>query len=417
MSLVFGPFLRWFCSVRLLIFRLSNGGSSSEMSDLEKFISATRMIDGIFMTSVQIIWMLYLIAIDVYPIPLFTMETKEVKDFFGNVIEVPVVSSLNLYTNLAVLVKNLSQLWMTNFPRSTTQSGSETVALHVTTGVWWIFLQWCILILFVLTGVMYRLMCYLLLYVHLNIFMMPAMAIILLSFVLHILLRGLSNRFYVETSKMDVFLTACCCSLVPTPTSSNIRAHNLLQAHTVLTNLVMMICMGVCMFLSIDYSLPIINRPWRLRYSSTYFFNYCLVVIILLPLSLLLYMFFKVAMGVKGQRKTMFWSNKRPTCLAISSAILSTVLLAVLVLINILGRFSSSHCHLPADIDLHGLVQSQHTGIGLSVQCHHNYRPVPAGLALSQSPHLTFLSQPMFTAVGSSDSKASSTSCQPTWRI
>ena len=242
MSSVFGPFLRWFCSVRLLIFRLSNGGSSSEMSDLEKFISATRMIDGIFMTSVQIIWMLYLIAIDVYPIPLFTMETKEVKDFFGNVIEVPVVSSLNLYTNLAVLVKNLSQLWMTNFPRSTTQSGSETVALHVTTGVWWIFLQWCILILFVLTGVMYRLMCYLLLYVHLNIFMMPAMAIILLSFVLHILLRGLSNRFYVETSKMDVFLTACCCSLVPTPTSSNIRAHNLLQAHTVLTNLVMMIC-------------------------------------------------------------------------------------------------------------------------------------------------------------------------------
>merc|ERR1719187_2583370 len=102
-------------------------------------------------------------------------------------------------------------------------------------------------------------MSYLLLYVHLNIFLMPAMAIVLLSFAFHILLRGLSNKFYVETTKMDVFLTACCCSLVPTPTSQNIRAHNLLQAHTLLTNLLLMICMSVCMFLSMDYSLPIIN--------------------------------------------------------------------------------------------------------------------------------------------------------------
>ena len=111
--------------------------------------------------------------------------------------------------------------------------------------------------------------------VHLNVFLMPAAGIILFSFVTHIVLRGLSNRFYVDSGKMDVFLTACCCALVPTPTSSNIRAHNLLQAHSVLTNLVLMASLSVCMFLSIDYSLPIINRPWQLRYSSNYFYNYC----------------------------------------------------------------------------------------------------------------------------------------------
>ena len=377
-SLVFGPFLRWCCSVKLLIYRLSHSGSSSDITDLEQFISATRMIDGIIMTAVQIIWMLYLIAIEVFPIPLFSMETKEVKDFFGNVIEVPVVSSLNLYTSIAVLVRNLAQLWMTNFPRNTTESGSETVVRHVRTGACWSIIQWFTLILFVLTGVMYRLMSYLLLFVHLNIFFMPAAAIILLSFAFHVLLRGLSNKFYVETSKMDVFLTACCCSLVPTPTSRNIRAHNLLQAHTLLTNLLLMISMSLCMFLSTDYSLPIIKRPWQLRYSSTYFFNYCLIVIILLPISLLLYLLFKKTMGEEGERKTMFWSNKRPTCWAVFSGIVSTVLLTVLLFLNLLGRLSSSYCHLDPGLRLHGEVESQPNGIGVSVQCHHNYRPVPA---------------------------------------
>ena len=33
----------------------------------------------------------------------------------------------------------------------------------------------------------------------------------------------------LNTSKMDVLLTASCCALVPTPVDSHVRAHNLLQ--------------------------------------------------------------------------------------------------------------------------------------------------------------------------------------------
>ena len=63
-------------------------------------------------------------------------------------------------------------------------------------------LQWLVLIMFVMSGVLYRLMSYLLLFVHLNIFLMPAVAIMLVSFAAHIILRGLSNKFYVETTKV-----------------------------------------------------------------------------------------------------------------------------------------------------------------------------------------------------------------------
>ena len=180
---------------------------------------------------------------------------------------------------------------------------------------------------------------------------------------------------------MDVFLTACCCSLVPTPTSSNIRAHNLLQAHSVFTNLLLMSCLGVCMFLSIDYNLPIINRPWQLSYSSTYFYNYALIAIVLLPASMIMYAVFKKLIGSKDDiitRNTLFWRDKKPTLAAVLTGVVSTVVLTLLLMINVLGRYSSSHCDPGANLTLHGVVTSLNTGIGVSVQCHHNYMATPA---------------------------------------
>ena len=222
---VFGPFLRWFCSVRLLILKLGveDTNANMEAGDLSTFIHAAKMLDGIFQTSMQVIWLLYLIAIEVYPFPLFDLSTREVTDWFGNVFHLPVISSLTLFSSLAVLVKNLSELWTTHIPTATNRSGSETIIESKEYGKCRKLLQWMLVIMFVLTGVLYRLMGYLLLLVHLNVFLMPTAGIIIFSFLAHIVLRGLSNRFYVDSGKMDVFLTACCCALVPTPTSSNIR--------------------------------------------------------------------------------------------------------------------------------------------------------------------------------------------------
>ena len=49
---VFGPFLRWFCSVRLLILKLGveDTNANMEAGDLSTFIHAAKMLDGIFQT-------------------------------------------------------------------------------------------------------------------------------------------------------------------------------------------------------------------------------------------------------------------------------------------------------------------------------------------------------------------------------
>ena len=149
--------------------------------------------------------------------------------------------------------------------------------------------------MFVLTGVLHRLLCYTLLFLHLNVFLLPAGGIMIASTLLHILLRGVSNRFYVNTTNMDVFLTASCCCLAPTPTSPSIRAHNLLQAHSTITSCLLLAALAAAVFLSTDYGLPIISRPARLHYSSSTFYNLCLVATALLPVSISLYLIYKVS--------------------------------------------------------------------------------------------------------------------------
>ena len=141
-----------------------------------------------------------------------------------------------------------------------------------------------------------------------------------------------------------------------------------------------MISLSVCMFLSVDYSLPIINRPWQLRYSSHYFYNYCLLVIILLPVSMLLYALYKKSLGANAlsDRKTMFWTNKKPTLVAVMTGIVSTVMMTLLVILNLVGRYSSAQCRLPLELSVHGEVRTLGQGIGTSVQCHHNYIATPA---------------------------------------
>ena len=367
-----GPFLRWAASVKLFMMRHWKLGRNSEIEDLELFISATKMIDGIFQPSVQMVFMLYLMAIGVKNAEISTEMfslTKQITDFSGNVIKIPELSNLNLYTSTAVLVKNISQLWMTNFPRSTTESGSEAIVTRdpdlTTTKK---FLQWTVLVMFVATVVSYRLFSYIILCLHLNYFLLPAISIIVLSFLFHMLLRGLGDQFFVNStknSKTDVFLTACCCSLVPTPTSANIRAHNLLQVHTVFTNLVMFIGLGFCMFLNLDYYLPIISRP-EVQYDHTIFFSACLVVIALLPLSLFFYWTFKKLMGQTGQRKTFFWTDTGPTWWSILTGTVSFLLLAILLTLASGGlHYNGLYCEPPPHLQSDGLSSS----IGVSVQC------------------------------------------------
>jgi len=377
---IFGPFLRWLCSVRLLCQKFHPAGNFNDLDDIKAFAFSTKVVDGIFQASVQIIWLLYLIAIEVYPFPLLNLRTRSVTDWFGNNLQIPVCSSLSLYSSIAVLVKNLSQLWRIHYPVSTDQNGSVTLQLQPKVeGTLKTICQWLLLVLFTSTGALYRLISYALLFLHLNLFMMPAIGIMIISTILHVILRGVSNKFYVETSKMDVFLTACCCCLVPTPTSSNIRAHNLLQAHNAVTNIFLLIAVLACIFFSIDYNVPIVRRPSRLAYSSDYFYNYCLLAVSLLPVSTLFYSVYKRTMGYPGLvRKTLFWRNRSPTLASVLTGAVSLILLASLVVLVMLGRHSSYQCKEATSSVQHGVLVAQDTGHGSRLECHRSYRPDPA---------------------------------------
>ena len=74
----------------------------------------------------------------------------------------------------------------------------------------------------------------------------------------------------------------------------------------------------------------------------------------------------------------MFWTNKKPTLIAVLTGIVSTVMMTLLILLNLVGRYSSAQCSLPLDLAVHGEVRPLGQGIGTSVQCHHNYIATPA---------------------------------------
>ena len=374
-----GPFLRWLCSAQLLLLKLNSSDRELPASsqDLQAFATATRVIDGVFQGSVQMIWLLYLIAIEIYPFPVLEYRTTTITDWSGNSLEVPVFSSFGLYTALAVLVKNLMQLWLLHFPVCTERDGSSTVLVHQPqTNFARRLFQWLLLLLFILFSSIFRLASYTLLLIHLNFFLLPTAAIIFLSLLLHIVLRGVSNRFYVSTSNMDVLLTASCCCLVPTPVNSNIRAHNLLQVHTAATNLLLLLCLVATVFLSLDYSLPMVWRPDRVVYSANCFYSMCFATSLLLPLSTICYWLYKRERRLPGMtRQTLFWQGNSPSPLAAVLATLMSVLMLTVGLLALLGSFSSGQCEAPPVQN--GLYRPLPHGGRL--ECHPGYSPTPQG--------------------------------------
>ena len=130
-----GPLLRFLLSVRLLMANLSKAdpNQSQDFLDLQAIATATRVIDGVFQGSLQIVWLFYLIARGKHPFPLpypGLKTTQPFKDWQGNWISLPVLSSFGLYPTMAVLVKNLFQYWRQHHLKATTEDGSTTVLVE-----------------------------------------------------------------------------------------------------------------------------------------------------------------------------------------------------------------------------------------------------------------------------------------------
>ena len=183
------------------------------------------------------------------------------------------LGDMHLY-HLPLQVRNLTTLHLLHRLRPSSVVERHTSRLREVA-------TWLMAAAFTLVTALSRLSSYALLLIHLNFFSLPATAIFASSLLLHLLLRGSSDLFYVPTTKMDVLLTAACCALVPTPTSSDVRAHNLLQVvpspatalqvHTALTNLLLLLAGVAAVFLNLDYGLPIVWRPEEVAKFTTQF--------------------------------------------------------------------------------------------------------------------------------------------------
>merc|ERR1719462_494846 len=353
MIIALGPLLRFLFSIRLLMAKLGKAdlNQSQDFLDLQAIATVTRVIDGVFQGSLQIVWLVYLIAIGQHPFPLpypGFKTTHPIKDWQGNSISFPAISSFGLYPTMAVLVKNLFQYWRQHHVKATTEDGSATVLVEENITSFQTFRRCLWLSLFIFCTCLFRLGTYALLILHFDFFFLKPVGVCLIgSLLLHILLRG-SDRFYVRTSQMDVLLTAVCCCLVPTPVNSHVRAHNLLQVHSAFTNLLLLLALLLTVFFSLDYSRPIVGRSELVDYPSSTFFNLTFATSLLVPLSALLYAIFKWdTMLSDVPRVTIFWRNKVITPLAKFLILATGFLGAAHLLLTILGRKSSNYCEPP----------------------------------------------------------------------
>merc|ERR1719495_2933428 len=376
-----GPLLRFLFSVRLLKAKLGNAdlNQSQDFLDLQAIATATRVIDGVFQGSLQIVWLFYLIARGIHPLPLPYPDLKTTQPFMdslGNYISLPVLSSFGLYPTMAVLVKNLFQYWRQHHLKATTEDGSTTVLVEENITSFKTFRRCLWLSLFILCACLFRLGTYALLVLHFNFFFLLPVGVCLVgSLLLHILLRG-SDRFYVRTSQMDVLLTAVCCCLVPTPVNSHVREHNLLQVHSAFTNLLLLLVLFLAVFFSLDYNRPIVKRSEKVDYPSSTFFNLTFTTSLLVPLSALLYAIFKWDTILSDvPRVTIFWRNKVITPLAKFLILATGILVAAHLLLTILGRMSSNFCEPP--VILHGCFSPSPNGSQLS--CHPSFQPSQEG--------------------------------------
>ena len=126
-----GPLLRFLFSIRLLLAKLRKAdlNQSQDFQDLQAIATATRVIAGVFQGSLQIVLLFYLIATGKHPFPLpypGFKTTHPIKDWQGNSISFPAISSFGLYPTMAVLVTNLFQYWRQHHLKATTEDGSTT---------------------------------------------------------------------------------------------------------------------------------------------------------------------------------------------------------------------------------------------------------------------------------------------------
>ena len=120
--LVLGPMSD---SISAIVVLYKRGQNGDQLQPYEKFALAAKHTNGIVESSFQLIWNLFLIAIQINPQPWESFT--ELEDPTGNKLPVP-VSTISLIVSTCSVAKNLYQLWSRNYYNQSSGSESKIVS-------------------------------------------------------------------------------------------------------------------------------------------------------------------------------------------------------------------------------------------------------------------------------------------------
>jgi len=239
--ILFGPAIDWM--TYLVRFIKKNQKNIQEPPDpnVDKFLFIAKIVNGVIEASLQLIWTVLLISIQVKPLPW--TDLTHIPDLVGNTVPIP-VSTLSIVFSVISIIKSLAYFW-----------NNYGVARHdgsIPTDIKGGFLVLPILF----TSLIFRLGCLIMFSVYLNIY---TIAVLGLSLVVFNIIR-LFRICYEESSALGEAVSSFANSILPTPSSTDPRSHNLYLIHDLITSSIYLSFLIVIQVLNLDYNNPTYKR-------------------------------------------------------------------------------------------------------------------------------------------------------------
>jgi len=236
--LLFGPAVDWI----IYLARLIKGEKAIFMDkELEKFLFIAKIVNGVIEASLQLIWTLLLISIKVRPLPW--AEMTQIPDLVGNSLPVP-ASTLSIIFSCISIIKSLAYFW-----NKYGVARSDTTITETTR---------CRLLVppILATSMIFRLGCLVIFAVYLNIYTMAILGISLVTFNLLRLFR----TCFEDSCALGETVSGFANSILPTPSSTDQRSHNLYMLHDLFTSSIYLSFLIIIQLLNLDYSHPYYKR-------------------------------------------------------------------------------------------------------------------------------------------------------------
>lgn len=245
----FGPTVDWV----IYLVRLVKGEKANQVDkEVDKFLYIAKIVNGVIEASLQLIWTILLITIKVKPLPWTDMTN--IPDLVGNSVPIP-ASTLSIIFSAISIIKSLAYFW--NRYGVVRNDGSLPEDNSCS------FLVLPILA----TSMIFRLGCLVMFTVYLNIYTMAVLGLSLVAFNIIRLFR----TCFEESCALGETVSGFANSILPTPSSSDQRSHNLYLLHDLVTSSLYLCFLIIIQVLNLNYSHPFYKRLDNLIIGHTEF--------------------------------------------------------------------------------------------------------------------------------------------------